>query len=204
MEMKELEKLTETSRRYLLNGESVQSLSYAIAEYLDTKKNMVTQTMRIRDGYIVQSKGDLTADWTKYLGLDAAVNIELHQEGDELNVIISSGKWIEKAGIAAAGLFIFQPLLWTAGIGMVRSLALPQDIFNFLNDRLQSIDDTPQRTETPNAKVCPECGAPNKAGARYCSKCGASLERQVRICEGCGQKLDEDELFCPNCGRRAE
>ena len=47
----------ELSRTYILDiEESAQSVAYALQEYLDRKKNMITQTMRTRNGYMVQCK----------------------------------------------------------------------------------------------------------------------------------------------------
>ena len=62
----------ETTRTYILPYDSsAQSVAYALAEYLDVEKNMITQTMRTRNGYTVQCKGDATAEWTKYIGMDS-------------------------------------------------------------------------------------------------------------------------------------
>ena len=92
---------TALSKTYPLHNASVQNVAYALSEYLDTKKNMITQTMRTRNGYLVQCKGDANADWTKYIGLDASVDIKLIPMEKDLIVEITTGKWLEKLGIAS-------------------------------------------------------------------------------------------------------
>ncbi|MCR4951071.1 MAG: zinc ribbon domain-containing protein [Solobacterium sp.] len=199
---------TDFTRVYPLADDiSVQNAAYALAEYLDLKKNMITQTMRTRNGYTVQCKGDASAEWTKYLGMDAAISVEMQQLDNKLTVNIGFEKWTEKLGMAALGAIIFHPLLITSGIGVLRQLTLPQDIFSFLETYLRaepiSEEPAPERT-APAAEtvICPVCGAENKAGARFCKVCGESLEKKELYCPECGEVLDGDEVFCPRCGTK--
>ena len=98
----------ETVRTYPLDKEvSTQAVAYALAEYLDLEKNMITQTVRNRNGYLIQCKGDASAEWTRYLGMDAAVSVRLTQQDDSLVVGIGFERWIEKLGIAAVGAVFF-------------------------------------------------------------------------------------------------
>lgn len=195
----------DVTRTYVLKNESVQTLAYALAEYLDVEKNMITQTMRTRNGYTVQCKGDATAEWTKYLGMDAALSVQLIQNGDELQVSIGTEKWAEKLGIAAVGSIFFQPLLITAGIGALRQAALPQQIYNFIEEYLgeqpiRNVEKTVPVQEL-NEVVCPHCGTANRVGAVFCKACGAKLEKEEILCPDCGGPLDGDEAFCPYCGK---
>ena len=127
----------ETVRTYPLEKDvSTQAVAYALAEYLDLEKNMITQTVRNRNGYLIQCKGDASAEWTKYLGMDAAVSVRLSQADGILTVSISFEKWMEKLGIAAVGAVFLQPLLLTTGIGAIRQIMLPQEIFSFIENYL--------------------------------------------------------------------
>ena len=199
----------ELKRLYILDrNESAQTVAYAVQEYLDRKKNMITQTMRTRNGYTVQCRGDAAAEWTKYLGLDAAVAVCMEQMGDRLSVTITTEKWMEKLGTAAIGIF-FQPLLLTTGIGALRQMALPMDIFNFIEDYLHTVpitDTAPQeeplRNEVPQTAFCPHCGSENRIGAIFCKNCGEKMEKEKTQCPECGETLDGDELFCPRCGTK--
>ncbi len=199
----------ELKRIYLLDkSESAQTVAYAVQEYLDRKKNMITQTMRTRNGYTVQCKGDASAEWTKYLGLDAAVAVTLEQSGDHLAVTITTEKWMEKLGTAAIGIF-FQPLLLTTGIGALRQMALPADIFSFIEEYLHTVPITetaaapeePLRS-APLSAICPHCGSENRIGAIFCKNCGEKMEKEKTQCPECGETLDGDEVFCPRCGTK--
>ena len=202
----------EVNRIYPLTEESAQSVAYALAEYLDVKKNMITQTMRIRNGYKVQCKGDASAEWTKYIGADAAITIELLQVNDTLSVTIGFEKWAEKLGIAAIGAIVFHPLVLTAGIGALRQAALVQDIYNFVGEflgaeALQSAVETPEEPapaerNVPETVACPKCGTLNKADSAFCKACGSSLAVQKVYCPQCNTLLDGDETFCPKCGAK--
>ncbi len=198
----------ELKRIYILEkAESAQSVAYAVQEYLDRKKNMITQTMRTRNGYIVQCKGDAAAEWTKYLGLDAALSIALEQTGDHLSVTITPEKWMEKLGTAAIGIF-FQPLLITTGIGALRQMALPADIFVFIEEYLHTVpvNEEPAAPEPvrmePEYAICPHCGSENRIGAIFCKNCGEIMEKEKVQCPSCGETLDGDEVFCPRCGTK--
>ena len=197
----------EVSRTYPLTEESAQSVAYALAEYLDVKKNMITQTMRVRNGYKVQCKGDAAAEWTKYLGMDAVVAIEMLQVNNHLSVTIGFEKWAEKLGIAAIGAVIFHPLVLTAGIGALRQATLTQDIFNFIGEFLGAdpIREEPEPTVEKtviNTVVCPKCGTENKADSAFCKTCGSSLAVKKICCPQCGAEMDGDETFCPKCGAK--
>lgn len=203
----------ETSKSWPIGAESVQTTAYALARYLDQEKNLITQTMRTNSGYIIQSKGDASYEWTKYLGLDAALTVSLEESNGTLKATVGSGKWIEKAGIGLAGGIFFPPLAWTAGIGAARTAILYNDVFNFISTFLNAepIKEEPQDVETRTVQAetlkditCPKCGAVNHGDALYCTHCGAKLHEDKRHCTNCGAELGPDDLFCPQCGRKVE
>ena len=199
-----------TARTYHLGTASVQNVAYALSEFLDVKKNMITQTMRTRNGYIVQCKGDANAEWTKYIGLDASVDIKLIPLEGDLIVEIGTGKWMEKLGLAAVGSIFFQPLLITSGIGAIRQIALPQEIFSFISDYLGTEPVENTRSSVSHEMICPVCGAVNREDAKFCSECGARFAEEevkqeepvpAKVCPKCGMELAGTEKFCPSCGK---
>ena len=203
------------TRVYPRTAESVQSTAYALTEYLDVKKNMITQTMRTRNGYTIQCRGDASAEWTKYLGMDAALAVDFDQTEDTLRVSIGFEKWMEKLGIAAAGAVFFHPLMLTAGIGALRQAALTDEIFTFIEEYLDVkpiIKETKTVEEPLRAaaekepesvnNVCPFCGTENRIGAIFCKACGSSLVKEKVYCPHCNAELDGDEAFCPFCGEK--
>ena len=213
MEVNNMDFGTEMNRTYQLGNASVQNVAYALSEFLDTKKNMITQTMRTKNGYTVQCKGDASAEWTKYIGLDAAVTINLIPMEGDLIVEIGTEKWAEKLGIAAIGSLVFQPLLITSGIGAIRQMALPGEIFSFIGDYLGTAPKEPTRSAVMK-KICPNCGKETDKDAVFCSACGNRFEAQKEeapaeqpasqpaICPTCGKELTGEEAFCPLCGRK--
>lgn len=205
-----MEPMRNITRTYPLSSDvSAQNVAYALAEFLDLQKNMITQTMRIRNGYTIQCKGDAAAEWTKYLGMNATVSVELVQSDNQLVVTIDFDKWMEKLGIAAVGAVIFRPLLITSAIGALRQTALPQDIFAFIEDYLNvepiEADDFYTRNMMGSMETsiaCPHCGTLNRSGALFCKKCGEDLVPKVSYCKKCNAQLDGDEDFCPYCGTK--
>ncbi len=200
----------ELTKTYRLGNASVQNVAYALSEFLDTQKNMVTQTMRTRNGYTVQCKGDANAEWTRYIGLDAAVTVNLIPMSGDLIVEIGTGQWVEKLGIAAAGSILFTPLLITSGLGAIRQMVLPNEIFDFIGKYLGSEAREVERSEESSGKkICPVCGKENDSTASFCAKCGTKFEEpeEVRFtvpaaCPSCGKQLVGDEVFCPACGKK--
>ncbi len=205
---KEISNMTTVTKTFPLGTASVQNVAYALSEYLDTKKNLVTQTMRTRNGYSVQGKGDANMEWTRYLGMDAAVTIQLTKMEGDLIVEIGSGRWVEKLGVAAVGSIFFQPLLITSGIGAIRQLALPNDIFNFISDYLGTEPVEEKKAAAPK-KICPNCGKEMDVESGFCSACGYKFPEEQpdakakpSVCPVCGKELNGDEAFCPLCGQK--
>ena len=203
--------IKDMERRYPLPPEaSAQSVAYALTEFLDVKKNMITQMMRTKSGYIIQCKGDAEAEWTKYIGADVALSVTLEQSEGELKVTVGFEKWLEKLGIAALGAVFLHPLLLTAGVGALRQVTLPQDIYNFIESSLhvEPIEEKSERIivneeEIAPMQICPHCGTENRPDAIFCRECGKELldEAEEHRCPNCDGLLDGDEKFCPYCGK---
>lgn len=195
----------EKTKTYKLNGKTLEQVANAINDYLDNDKKMITQILPAANGFVVQCKGDEDAEWTKYLGADAALSTKIYQDGDMVTITATPEKWANKAGFAAAGFFIFLPLLITAGIGTARVSGLATDIIEFCDRYLgEGVTYIPTPTSAPTQAsiTCPSCGATNKAGAKFCSSCGSKLEVEKPTCPSCGAQLDGDEAFCPFCGNK--
>ena len=202
--------IKDMERKYTLPADATaQSVAYGLTEFLDVKKNMITQMMRTKSGYVVQCRGDAEAEWTKYIGADVSLSITLEQNADELKVTIGFEKWLEKLGIAALGAVFLHPLHLTAGVGALRQITLPQEIYNYIETSLhvEPIPETAERVsaepeEEPAKVVCPHCGAENRAEAVYCKECGREIleEEEEHRCPHCDGLLDGDEKFCPYCG----
>ncbi|MBR2760835.1 MAG: zinc ribbon domain-containing protein [Solobacterium sp.] len=191
------------SKTYSLGTASVQNVAYALSEFLDVKKNMITQTMRTKDGYVVQCKGDASAEWTKYIGLDAAVTVHLFAIDGDLIVDIGTEKWLEKLGIAAAGSLFFQPLLITSGIGAIRQMALPNEIFSFISNYLGTEPVEKSFPSEQGGKICPVCGTKAADNAVFCSECGTRFAANAKkVCPRCGKELTGKEKFCSECGTK--
>ena len=102
-------------------------------------------------------------------------------------------------------------LLLTTGIGAIRQIMLPQEIFSFIENYLYPDGVVPQperyhEEEPAEEDVCPVCGARVRPGAIFCTSCGANLEEanKEKSCPVCGAPLKGDEVFCPKCGHHLE
>ena len=163
------------TRMYVLGDMSVDTVGNALEQYLSTTQNLMTQRIDAENRIILQCTGD-GAQWKKYLGLDAALTVDLAVSGNVLTVTIGNAKWIDKAGVAAVGAVVFSPLLITAGLGALRQMTLPDEIFRYLETRLHLARNTGYtRAMQPNGAICPNCGFTTKQGDLFCSKCGTKL-----------------------------
>lgn len=163
------------TRMYALGEMSPEAVGTALEQYLTGAQNLMTQRIDAENRIILQCTGD-GAQWKKYLGLDAALTVDLSVQGNVLTVAIGNAKWIDKAGVAAVGAILFSPLLITAGIGALRQTTLPDEIFRFIETRLHLARSTSYtRSQTATGPVCPGCGHVSRIGDVFCSKCGTKL-----------------------------
>lgn len=61
-----------------------------------------------------------------------------HQSDDTLTVQIGSGKWLDKTAAGTVSLFILWPLAITAGLGAWEQMKVPEEIFDYIGNRLHS------------------------------------------------------------------
>ncbi len=110
-------------------GASVEDVAKATESYLRREKHLKSQTVPLAGGAMVQGKDDGLVK--SFLGLDTSLTVELRADDDFIYVKVGSGKWIQKAGVAMAGIG-FAPLLLTASAGAMNQALMQQDVFDFL------------------------------------------------------------------------
>lgn len=162
------------TRMYALGELDAETVAESLEQYLSMTQNLQSQRIHAGQRIILQCTGD-GAQWKKYLGLDAALTVEMAVQGSVLTVTVGNAKWIDKAGVAAVGAIFFQPLLITAGIGAIRQGTLPDEIFRFLETRMHLARSTSYTRAQGTGAVCPNCGYVSRSGDIFCSKCGTRL-----------------------------
>jgi FHA domain len=111
-------------------------------------------------------------------------------------VTIGSQRWLDKAALGVAGLWLW-PLLVPAAVGAVRQSTLPSEVLTlldtlvlqqnpmafpapvpvFLMPQVQMTYQSPTPSPTVIPQVlCPACNQLNNTGATYCQHCGTSLD----------------------------
>lgn len=212
----------------LLDGISCEDVGRAIEGFLRDHKKLYTEGVKVPEGYFIQAKESAT--WKKFTGMDASVQVRVIPTGDMVNVEVGTGKWVEKAGVAAVGMVVFAPLAATAALGAWNQKKLPKEIFDFVEQfimsggRSVSISMSMNQPLNEDQITCPACKAVNQKGQKFCMSCGAKLGSEcphchspipfgvkfcpncgqsteiVHICPSCGTQVDEGVKFCANCG----
>ncbi|MGC8827193.1 MAG: SPFH domain-containing protein [Anaerolineae bacterium] len=89
------------------------------------------------------------------------------------------------------------------GVGIGAGLGMGAAIAQTLMSSMQQQKQAPGAAAAAGTFPCPNCGAPNPAGAKFCSNCGQKLEG-TRFCSQCGAPLPPGAKFCSNCGAKVE
>lgn len=116
-------------------GEVVQRV-----EGILQSEKLLTQVIDDGETRMVQGKQEEQQKWKKVmrttLGLEHAVSVSLTAKGDDLEMCIGAGKWMDKAVGGAIGAVVFWPAAVTAGYGVYRQKQLftriERDIETFL------------------------------------------------------------------------
>ena len=170
---------------------TLDELVRLLEQYLSINKHLTTQKFNLENRVVLQCI-DSDSSWKQFLGLDAALTIDLTLTGaDTLTVTIGNAKWLDKVGVAAAGALFFSPLLVAAGIGAIRQAVLPTEIFTFIEGKLgtssaqkfpnpfdaaaETIRNAVEPQPQSNTFTCPCCGAKIPKTFSFCSKCGTKL-----------------------------
>ncbi len=135
-------------------------------------------------------------DASKILGMQAALTVMLTLHPTGLLVTIGQQRWLDKAALGVAGLWLW-PLLVPAAVGAVRQSSLPGEVLSlldtlvlqqnplafpspvptFLMPQVQMVYQSPPQTPTVIPQMlCPACHQLNNTGATYCQHCGTALD----------------------------
>lgn len=129
----EIEKEDKSSTSFACSQEQFVNLTKKLKNWLD-KQGYEHQDIKEGDGIIIQiaKKGILR----QVTGMSQALNIQLVHRKQNLNVKLSGGKWLDKAGFVTAGTLFFAPLALTAGFGAWQQSRLPKKIIDFISIEL--------------------------------------------------------------------
>ncbi len=164
------------------NAMTLEEIARLLEQFLAVQKNLTTQKIPVANKIILQCV-DADSHWKQFIGLDAALTIELEETPEHaLIVTIGNGKWLDKLGTAAVGAIFFSPLIVAAGIGAVRQAVLPAEIFNFLETQTGTNYSRPNVSKTVSPEpepqemlICPCCGNQVSTTSAFCSQCGTKL-----------------------------
>jgi hypothetical protein len=107
----------------------------------------------------------------KITGLDTAGTVKLIEQGEDLEVDVIGGKWLDKVAVSAVSLVVLWPLLITAGIGSWKQKKLLDELYQDTALFLAELSETSK----PLLKNCPACGTSISPGTRFCGNCGSSI-----------------------------
>lgn len=206
----------EESRVFSLNGVSLETVVKSVETFLRDEKGMEIQSAPVEHGCVIQATQK--KDTLKMLvGMRLATTVQLVVSGENLNVVIGEGQWVDKLGAGAVGLFLAWPLAVTAGIGAYQQKKLPEDVLNVISRTLMSPGQFAPR-ETAGGMMTGAVGnvgtgvvAGGTAGtdggetgetatekAQVCPQCHAPVQAGAKFCSNCGAKLIQ---VCPECGK---
>lgn len=155
-------------------------------------------------GFTVQARR--AESWRSWVGMSAALNVNLSLQGDNLLVQTGAAKWADKAVVGAVGVLILWPMIIPAAYGAWKQKQLPDEVMRFIDQYVASGGVVPSiapapAVSAPAQTLCPSCNQPVREGAKFCDNCGASL---TLSCPECGAALRLDAKFCDNCGAQVE
>ena len=209
----------------LTNDLTVEDIGEHLVAWFQNTKNMIAEGGAAQGGYFVQAK-DADDGWKKFSGLTKAIQVQLIKAESNVVVNCDFGKWSDKIGAGAVGMFLFAPLAATAAFGAVKQSQLPDEIFaeKYIVSGGKSVvvslggklkDDEVEcpvcHAKNPKGQkfckscgnklqiTCPNCGADMEPGAKFCPKCGGAAATE-RTCANCGAVLSFGQKFCPSCG----
>ena len=176
------ESIMEEKRIFQMGTITLDELVRLLEQYLSVNKHLTTQKFNFDNRAILQCM-DSDSSWKQFLGLDAALTIELiESENNTLTVTIGNAKWLDKVGVAAVGALFFSPLLIAAGIGAVRQAVLPTEILSFIETKTG----TPKTASFTKTQAAPE---PDPEDVFTCPCCGSQVLKSYAFCSNCGTKL---------------
>ena len=184
-------------RTYHAPGLDLDDLSVALEGWFQNK-GFEAQIVDQEEGKVIQArKGDEGwTDWRSWLGVSAALTIEMRLRDENLVVQTGAAKWIDKVGVGIAGVLLAPIFLIPAAYGVWQQSKLPNEVFQYIQ---QYIAAPPARAAATQA-TCPSCGAV-VGDAKFCPECGAKMP-QPATCPECGAEATPGAKFCPECGTK--
>lgn len=120
------------SRSYSAPGLQLSDLIDALEGWL-TGQDFRFQALQTEEGNtLVQI--EQAAGWRKITGMSTALNIVLNLSGDQLNVEIGAGQWLDKVAGGTVGMLLLWPLAVTTAIGSWNQSQMPGKVFQFIGN----------------------------------------------------------------------
>ena len=189
------------SRMYVLGEKTVQELSEALADWL-ANQGHETQILPSPSGATVQARQ--SEGLGQKLGGGVALQIQLMQNEENVQVQIGTGRWAWQGASALGALILFWPLMALPAYAAYKQKELIDDAWRFIDQFLgTSVVRSPWEkadAPAPAAKetiACPNCGSAVKDDAKFCPECGTKL---LTACPECGAKVKPGAKFCGECG----
>ena len=190
----------------------IQDLGQKLSEWFEGQGFEAQSLEGHGGGLVVQARKP--ERWRAWVGMDAALNVTMTVQGENLLVQTGASKWTDKAVVGGLGALLFWPAMIPAAYGAWKQKQLPDEVFRFVSQYVATGGELPFAS-APSAPVvapakapapsegmaCPKRGAVVREGAKFCDNCGASLRM---TCPQCGAELRPDAKFCDKCGAKVE
>lgn len=216
----------EESRVFSLNGVSLETVVKSVETFLRDEKGMEIQSAPVEHGCVIQATQK--KDTLKMLvGMRLATTVQLVVSGENLNVVIGEGQWVDKLGAGAVGLFLAWPLAVTAGIGAYQQKKLPEDVLNVISRTLMSPGQfVPRETaggmmtgavgnvgtgvaaggtvgsETAVIGVTANGTVESGTAGTDGGETGETATEKAQVCPQCHAPVQAGAKFCSNCGAK--
>lgn len=135
-------------RERLIQNKAGKMIALADAIMRDYKADgYETQELEVKDdghgnkGYIVQIRNtseNAGGFLKKIIGCENCASLVLTAKGNDLEVKVGGGKWLDKAAVMGVSMIVLWPLLITATVGSFRQKALLNNLFMNALEKLAS------------------------------------------------------------------
>jgi len=156
-----------------------------LLQHLEDKyksRQFEVQVLEIHDkvltGKLFQMKETSSKTWLTSVknvtGLGTAATVKLLVQGQDLEVEVFGGKWLDKVAAGAVSLVVLWPLIITSGIGAWKQNALLDELYEEVALFLAGHAGFPAPAATLLTH-CPNCRNPISTGVKFCGTCGKKL-----------------------------
>ena len=83
-------------------------------------------------GTLVQIRNTTGGFWSglkKWTGLGTCATLKLEQIGDDLDISVGEGKWLDKVALAGVSMIVLWPLFFSSAVGAVKQKRLLDKVF---------------------------------------------------------------------------